>query len=304
MPFTDINSSPSENNPRLVLVLFAIFFGFLFLGGLGAWIGNMISEMFYGVNMMDIAQQGEGALGFPERQAIRWSNLIAHIFGFTGTALLATILFISPKPGQYLGLNQGIKLSTSLWSILALFVSFPLIQLVIQLNMLLPLPEYLANMGQGQDWLVAEVLHMKTISEFFFVLIVAAVVPAFGEELLFRGLIQKQFQKIFTSPHAAIWVTAILFSAIHLQFAGFFPRMLLGAFLGYLYYWSGSIWLPILIHFLFNGLQVVATYLYPEMINNTAHTVEALALSDVLLGIGSAILLLPLLGKISRPVQP
>jgi len=88
-----------------------------------------------------------------------------------------------------------------------------------------------------------------------------------------------------------------LFSAIHLQFAGFFPRLFLGAFLGYLYYWSGSIWLPILIHFLFNGLQVLATYLYPEMINNTA-TDAPLEWSGILIGLGAALLLVPLFGKI------
>lgn len=293
-------SKLSNNGTKTLVALFATFFAFIFLGGLGGWIGNIIGDTFYGVNIFDITQKtGRASLVFEERQAIRWSNLIAHILGFTGTALLVTFFLLSSKVSKNLGLNQGVALSTILWSVLALFISFPFVQLIIQLNLLLPLPEYIATMGNSQDWLVAEVLHIESFNEFFFVLIVAAVVPAIGEELLFRGLIQKQFEVILRSPHAGIWITAILFSAIHLQFAGFFPRLFLGAFLGYLYYWSGSIWLPILIHFLFNGLQVLATYLYPEMIDNTA-TDAPLEWPGILIGIGSALLLVPLFEKIKR----
>ena len=82
-----------------------------------------------------------------------------------------------------------------------------------------------------------------------------------GEELTFRGIIQSLVTEKSNNHHIAIWVTAILFSAIHLQFFGFFPRMLLGAFFGYLLVWSGSIWLPIYAHFLNNSMAVVAAYM-------------------------------------------
>lgn len=84
-------------------------------------------------------------------------------------------------------------------------------------------------------------------------ILVMAIIPAIAEEFLFRGTLQPFFAKVFKNKiHLSIWITAFLFSAIHLQFYGFFPRFLLGAYLGYLAYWSHSLWLPIFAHFLHN----------------------------------------------------
>jgi len=99
------------------------------------------------------------------------------------------------------------------------------------------------------------------------VMLIVAVVPAVGEELLFRGVLQKIMIAWTKNPHFGVWITAFLFSALHLQFFGFFPRMLLGALFGYLFLWSKSLWLPILGHFINNGTVVLASYFYPEMVN-------------------------------------
>lgn len=95
-------------------------------------------------------------------------------------------------------------------------------------------------------------------------LIVIAVLPAIGEELLFRGLVQPKLQKLTGNPHAAIWIAALLFSAIHFQFYGFFPRLLLGALFGYLFYWSGNLWYAIFAHFINNGFTLIMLYLYQQ----------------------------------------
>jgi membrane protease YdiL (CAAX protease family) len=92
-------------------------------------------------------------------------------------------------------------------------------------------------------------------------LIVIAVIAGIGEELIFRGLIQRKLMLGFNNYHLAIWVSAILFSGIHMQFYGFFPRMFLGALFGYLYYWSGNIWVPIFAHIFNNGLAVVLMHM-------------------------------------------
>ena len=93
-------------------------------------------------------------------------------------------------------------------------------------------------------------------------MLVIAFIPAIGEEIVFRGLIQNEMYRATRNPHTAIWLTAIIFSAIHLQFLGFVPRVLIGAFLGYIYYWSGNLLIPIMAHFLNNGLQLLGIYLY------------------------------------------
>lgn len=99
-------------------------------------------------------------------------------------------------------------------------------------------------------------------ADLIFVFIVIAILPALGEEIVFRGMIQNDLLRATGNIHVSIWIAAILFSAIHIQFFGFVPRMLLGALFGYLYYWSGNLWLAVLAHFVNNGFTVIGLYLY------------------------------------------
>lgn len=104
----------------------------------------------------------------------------------------------------------------------------------------------------------------RSQGELLIAIIVIAVLPAIGEELVFRGLIQNELYRATKNIHASIWIAAVLFSAIHLQFFGFVPRVLLGALFGYLYYWSGNLTLAILAHFVNNGVSVMAMYFYQQ----------------------------------------
>jgi hypothetical protein len=100
--------------------------------------------------------------------------------------------------------------------------------------------------------------------ELILALVIIAVLPAIGEEVVFRGLIQNELYRGTKNIHISIWFAAFLFSAIHFQFFGFVPRLLLGALFGYLYYWSGNLWLAILAHFVNNAVSVMALYLYQK----------------------------------------
>jgi predicted HTH transcriptional regulator len=105
-------------------------------------------------------------------------------------------------------------------------------------------------------------LKMETPGELIGNLIMIGLLPAIGEELFFRGILQRIFVDWSKSKHWGVWITAIIFSAVHMQFLGFVPRLLLGALLGYLYVWSGSLWLPIIAHFVNNAAAVILTYIY------------------------------------------
>lgn len=135
-------------------------------------------------------------------------------------------------------------------------------------------------------------LEMKTISALLFNLFLIALVPAICEELLFRGFIQGKLALYFKNSHIAIWISAAVFSAIHMQFFGFLPRLLLGGVFGYLLIYSGSIYLPIMAHFTNNALAVITYYIAEntdyitnEEINNT-ETEWYFALGSALLVIG------------------
>ncbi|GIV37397.1 MAG: hypothetical protein KatS3mg032_1776 [Cyclobacteriaceae bacterium] len=105
-------------------------------------------------------------------------------------------------------------------------------------------------------------------------LLVIAVLPGIGEELVFRGIVQNRLHQLSRNLHVAVWISALLFSAIHLQFYGFVPRLLLGAFFGYLYGWSGSLAVPVFAHFMHNAITLLMIYLY-QLDLSSIHPEEA-----------------------------
>lgn len=109
--------------------------------------------------------------------------------------------------------------------------------------------------------LTEHLTNFNSTTHFILALVVVAVIPAIGEELLFRGLIQNLFSKAFANHHVAIWLTGFIFAAIHMQFFGVMPRMFLGVLFGYLYHWSGKLSVAMLGHLFNNGLALIALYL-------------------------------------------
>jgi hypothetical protein len=93
-------------------------------------------------------------------------------------------------------------------------------------------------------------------------LLVIAILPALGEELIFRGVMQKILADVFRKKYLAVWITAFFFSFVHLQFYGFLPRLILGLAFGYLYLWSASLWLPIIAHFVNNAVPTLGAYFH------------------------------------------
>jgi membrane protease YdiL (CAAX protease family) len=161
--------------------------------------------------------------------------------------------------------------------------------LVIEWNANLELPNALHAF---EEWAQSQESYLKALTEYLTTfphtgyliaaLLIIAVVPALGEELFFRGLMQPLWMRILKNPHAAIWLTAFLFSAFHFQFYGLFPRLLLGALFGYFYYWSGSLWLAVLGHFLNNGFSLLMYYIYQQgMMETNLAEPEAVSLSVV-----------------------
>jgi len=136
----------------------------------------------------------------------------------------------------------------------------PFIGLLLEWNMMIPFPEWLLQFDINSEAIVTAFLQMDTIWELFYTILVIAVVPAIGEELLFRGYLQQKLGNWLSNPHTAILITAFLFSAIHFHFQGMIPRFVLGVLLGYLFYWSNSLWLPILAHFVNNAQAVIFSF--------------------------------------------
>lgn len=150
-----------------------------------------------------------------------------------------------------------------------MLISLPLVHSLSEWNQSIKLPEALSTLEDklklledSAETLTKKFLSVTTLSGLMFNLLMIAVIPAVGEELLFRNVIQNLLLRSIRNAHIAIVLGALIFSALHFQFYGLVPRFLLGLFLGYFFFWSGSLWVPVMMHFLNNGLAVVAYYLH------------------------------------------
>jgi len=192
-------------------------------------------------------------------QGLRAMQLIQS----TGTFILPFFLFaflISPDVFVFSGLHKrpvGFLLLMAFTSIICLM---PLINLVAAFNEKIPFPRWVIDSEKQAAILTRAFLDMNRPAILLLTLLIVAVIPAIGEECLFRGGLQPLLIRMFGNSHVGIWVTALLFSAMHMQFLGFFPRVLLGAAFGYFYLWSGNLWLCIAAHMINNGLAVVHYY--------------------------------------------
>lgn len=190
------------------------------------------------------------------------SSIITFLLG---GGLAAYLIFDDLK--EELKLSSFGKGKNYLYGIIALVALLPIVGVVNEWNQAISLPDFLAPleawMREAED--MATQLQERFLSgtsylDLFVNIVVMAITPAICEEFLFRGVIQNQLEKWFKNEHVAVWVAAIIFSAIHFQFYGFFPRMILGAALGYLLVYGKSLWLPIIAHALNNSMAVVAAW--------------------------------------------
>jgi membrane protease YdiL (CAAX protease family) len=139
--------------------------------------------------------------------------------------------------------------------------------------------EWMKSTEEHANSLIRKIISEKGVIAFIFNLIVIAIAAAVTEEFLFRGALLRIIQRKTQNYHLAIWIVAIVFSAIHFQFYGFVPRLLLGAYLGYLVYWTKNIWIPIVAHFFYNA--VALTGMSSESLNENALFAEEVAPKDL-----------------------
>lgn len=180
---------------------------------------------------------------------------------------LVLVYFWSETPREFFHLDKKINWQEIFFVFLLMVVIIPFINLLGDLNHQIVLPKAFSGI---ENWmktyeeqaakLTEQLLNVHTVSGLLFNILLIAIIPAFGEELFFRGTLQRILQE-WKGVITAIWITAFVFSAIHFQFYGFIPRMLLGAFFGYLLLWSGNLALPMVAHFTNNGLAVIFFYL-------------------------------------------
>lgn len=258
----------SQRNPftSLVFILLTALIGFLIIGPM---VGFFVAMAFYDGSMFDLIEKIQNPLQYPE---IRMPVLILQ----AGATLIGLIIipalylkgFERASPVQWLRSKSPAPVMILLTALAVLTFMAPN-SVFIEWNSKIVFPEFMkefATWARQHEDLAAKVTEFLTSFEstgdLLFGIFVIAVLPAFGEELVFRGMLQPELYRATKNHHAAIWISAIIFSAFHMQFFGFVPRVLLGALFGYLYLWSANFWMPVIAHFVNNAFSVIMMYLY------------------------------------------
>lgn len=221
--------------------------------------------VFFQLPIDQIAVNAEGETGL---NIVRMLQISGQI-GLFILPPLAYALLVSKKPFQKLGFISLKHWGILLAGIAIMFIALPLIHFLNELNLQIKLPEALSGL---ENWMLSKEEEAAVLSERFLAvenssgllinLFMIALLPALGEEMVFRGVLQPLFIRLVKNAWLGIFIAALLFGIMHLQFYGLIPRVVLGMFLGWFYFYSGSLWIPVLMHFLNNGTAVVAYYLH------------------------------------------
>lgn len=233
---------------QLLLLLLCLLFGAI----LSSLVGTGLFFMFHGLSG-NITQ-------YPDM--MRMMQLISALGTFLLPAL-AVAWLCSSDPTSYLYIKRRVDVKILLLVLISMFLFSPTITLTALLNKQMVLPSFMApieNWMKAQEALAEQLtntlLEGSGVLTLLYNLLVIAVMAGITEEFLFRGALQRIIGQWTTNHHIVIWSAAIVFSAFHMQFYGFLPRMLLGAYFGYLLYWGRNIWIPVLAHFVNNAFAV------------------------------------------------
>ncbi|WP_158547966.1 CPBP family intramembrane glutamic endopeptidase [Dyadobacter luteus] len=275
-----------------------ILVGCIFLcSALGIGLGLVITHFSELTPLTELSDRA-----FPDQWFLRmFLNGVSHV----STFLLPVILYWRYFERRSLADFSWKKLNSPsvLWiAVIIVVFLIPVNQQIIEWNQSLKLPSAFAQIEnwmrkteQEKSLITQKLLQIESFSELLVALMVFGVIGPIGEEVLFRGVLQRKLTEWHVNPVTSIWATALLFSIIHFQFYGFFPRLFLGALFGYFFYWSGNLWVAIGAHVANNSIFVITAYAHYNWpsIHKSISTISESTIS-ILLSISVSIYLLRL----------
>jgi len=273
-------------------------------------IGIVLAIPFFG---LDILSNFNQSLDYTDKNSLAFMKYL-QVISQIGVFILPAYFFAylnNRQPMNYLRLRSKFKVFPLVVAMLIIFVSIPFINYLVKLNEQMTLPDFMSgienwmrNMENQATLMTQAFLKVKTLGGLFANLIVIAFLAAIGEELLFRGVILKMLNDSLKNIHLAVIISAIIFSAFHGQFYGFIPRAVLGVLFGYIFIWTGNLWIPILLHLLFNSVSVVVAYLFEVGSINTDYEDfgESSGVLIVLISLVFTIFLMFILTSVTIPI--
>ncbi|MCM1163985.1 MAG: CPBP family intramembrane metalloprotease [Muribaculaceae bacterium] len=260
---------------------------------------SLLSLVVAGIIMGGIMALGDAE----DARLLRIATVVQDVVGFILPAL-ATAVLVSSLPASMLGIDKMFTLRQLILAVALLVATMPVMNMIIDWNASITLPQWASGIEQfmrESEQRAAESVSVMLSGEgagaTLVSVLIVGVLAGVSEELYFRGTMQRLIGSDGVNRHLAIWLTAIIFSIFHFQFFGFFPRVLLGALFGYLLMWSGSIWLPALVHALNNSIYVISErHGYSDAVNQ-------FGLTDIWLVVGSAIVSIVLIISLRKSAR-
>lgn len=209
--------------------------------------------------------------------AIMWMQVVSTLFMFFLPVYFFAIICYR-NPLKFIGFNTRVNYKQVFILLAIVVLTFPISGALGELTKMIPIPKnweiYFKAKEVERVSQEKALINITNFSEYLISMIIIGLLPALFEEVCFRGGLQNILTRWFKGPWIAIIITSIIFSAVHFSYYGFFVRAFLGAFLGLIFYYSGSLWLSILFHFLFNGVQVTALYITSTSITTNSKDIE------------------------------
>ncbi|TAM96015.1 MAG: CPBP family intramembrane metalloprotease [Chitinophagaceae bacterium] len=197
-------------------------------------------------------------------EVMKWMQMLYSVFTFLVPALIFFYLS-DPEPLRYGGFRGNFRLTGAMMSIVVLLLAMPAVGVLGDWNQHIhfgSLDQTFRQLNQKATDLTNAMLQMKSWGSMWYDMVLIAVIPAIAEEAFFRGVLQRLFIRMSKRAWIGILIASVVFSLLHAEMLGFFPRAALGIVLGLIYYFSGNIWYSILAHFINNGLQVFLLFLF------------------------------------------
>lgn len=244
------------------------------------------------LNMLGYADATENVFkGVIQTPAEVNAFIVLQAVGSLGAFAVTSLAFSQLEAGNasaHLFLNQKPNIKLLLLGVLGILVAQPIISFLVELSDKIPLPESLQSLKsaqQSEEAIMKKLMDFTSVPRLLLIFFVMAVIPAIGEEMFFRGSIAGNLLRSRVSLPATLAISGFIFALGHLQFTNFVAIWLMGAYLGFLFYVSGSLWVPIAAHFVNNGLAILLKYLFNLKVLSSDLATESVPLWSVLLSV-------------------
>lgn len=269
------------------------FAGVFIIGLIIQLLGALLGSVLFDVSLLELVDSTETA-DINAINALKFTQIIGALGTFVFGGFLMSFLYTGSWTA-FFPFGRRINGKALFLIVLILIISLPFVNLLTELNAKIHIPiesfeNYFRKLEDQTESLMMTLVKAENVGALLVNIFMIAIIPAFGEELVFRGLIQKHFTDLFKNGHVAILVTAIIFSLAHFQVYSFLPRFFLGLILGYAFYYGKSLWYPMMAHLTNNFLGVL--YYYMFMNKETGDKFEQIGTIDMLPAVGIASLIL------------